>query len=144
MYSKSDNIEIMINDEADEAIEELLKSLQKGCQNNLEKLMKGSELLFDYVDLLYYRCHKINPNRFGSNIDFPGWIKNKKATINLINKKDNKYFQYAVTITLNYEEINKDLQRITKSKPFINRYNWHGFSFPSEKDDWKKIEKYCC
>ena len=56
MHSKSDNIEIMINDEADEVIEELLKSLQKRCQNNLEKLMKGSELLFDYVDLLYYRC----------------------------------------------------------------------------------------
>ena len=40
MHSKSDNIEIMINDEADEAIEELLKSLQKRCQNNLEKLMR--------------------------------------------------------------------------------------------------------
>ena len=83
-------------------------------------------------------CHKINPNCFGSYIDFPGWIKNKVATINPINKKDNKYFQYAVTITLNYEEINKDLQRITKSTPFINRYNWQGFNFPSEKDDWKK------
>ena len=33
----------MINDEADEVIEELFKSLLNRYQNNLEKLMKGSE-----------------------------------------------------------------------------------------------------
>ena len=42
---------------------------------------------------------------------------------------------------LNYEETNKDLQRITKIKPFINKYNWEGKIFLSEKDDWKKFEK---
>ena len=35
----------------------------------------------------------------------------------------------------------KDLQRITKIKPFINKYNWEGINFPSKRDDWKKIEK---
>ena len=40
--------------------------------------MKGSELVLDYVHLLYYECHKINPNRGGSYIDSPHWIKNKK------------------------------------------------------------------
>ena len=24
---------------------------------------------------------------------------------------------------------------------FINKYNWKGINFPSEKDDWKKIQK---
>ena len=66
-----------------------------------------------------------------SHIDIPGWIKNNKATINLINQKDRKYFQYAVTVALNYEEIKKDLQRITKIKSFINKYNWEGINFPS-------------
>ena len=46
-----------------------------------------------------------------------------------MNKKDNKCFQYAVTVTLNYEEIKKDLQRITNIKPFINKYNWEGINF---------------
>ena len=32
----------------------------------------------------------------------------------------------------------KDPQRITKIKPFINKYNWKGIYFPSEKNDWKK------
>ena len=49
--------------------------------------MKGSEFVFDCVQLLYYKCLKINPNRGGSCIDFPNWIKNKKKTINPINKK---------------------------------------------------------
>ena len=53
---KSDNIEIMISDEADEIIKELFDSLKNRYQNNLES-MKGSELVFDYVQLLYYKCH---------------------------------------------------------------------------------------
>ena len=35
MHSKSDNIEIMINDEADEVINELFDSLKIGCQRKL-------------------------------------------------------------------------------------------------------------
>ena len=43
----------MINDEADEVIEEIFKSLYNRYQNNLEKLMKSSEFVFDYFHLLY-------------------------------------------------------------------------------------------
>ena len=50
--------------------------------------------------------------------DSPDWIINKKATINPINKKDNKCFQYAVTVALSYDEIKKDPQRIIKMKHF--------------------------
>ena len=57
--------------------------------------MKGSEFVFNYVYLLYYKHHKINPNLARSYVDYPGWIKSKQATINPINKKDNKYFKYA-------------------------------------------------
>ena len=67
--------------------------------------MGDSKFVFDYVQLLYYKFHKINLNRSESCINFPDWIKNKKVTINPINKKDNKCFQYAVTVSLNYEEI---------------------------------------
>ena len=55
------------------------------------------------------------------------YIKNKKATINPtinpISQKDNKCFQYTVTVALNHEEIGKSPERITKIKPFINKYN---------------------
>ena len=66
-----------------------------------------------------------------------GW-KTKKRIINPINKKDEKCFQYDATVALNHEQIKKDQQRITKIKHFINKYNWKGIKFPSEKVDWKK------
>ena len=49
--------------------------------------------------------------------------KNQKATINSINKKDNKCFQYTVTVALNHKEIRKYPQRKTKIKSFLNKYN---------------------
>ena len=100
--------------------------------------MKGSEFVFSYDHLFYYKCHSRNLNRDGSYIDSPDWIKNKKTTINPISGKDNKCFQYDVTVALSHEEIKKDPQKI---KPFINKYNGEGINFSSEKDDWKKIEK---
>ena len=59
MHSKCDNIEIMITDEADQVTEEIFKSPKNRYQNNLE-LIKVGEFVFDYVHLLYYKCHKIN------------------------------------------------------------------------------------
>ena len=70
MHSKSHNIEIMMNDKADEIIEECFDSLKNRYQSNLE-LMKDIEFVFDYVQLLYYKCHKINPSRGRSYIDSP-------------------------------------------------------------------------
>ena len=112
---------------SDEVIKKLFDSFKNRYQNNLQS-MRGSELLC-------YKCHKINLNGGGSYIDSLDWIKNEKATINPINIKDNKCFQYVVTVELNYEEIKKDPQRITKIKPFINKYNWEGINYPSEKND---------
>ena len=140
MHSKSYNIEIIINDEADEIIQKLFDSLKNRYQNDLES-MKSKDFVFDYVQLLYYKCHKINPNGGRSYRDSPNWIKNKKTTINSINKKDNKCIQYAVTVALNYEEIRKDLQRTTKIKPFINKHNQEGIDFSSQKIDWREFEK---
>ena len=48
MLSKSNNIEIMINNEADEVIKELFDSPKNRYQNTL-KSMKGSEFVFNYV-----------------------------------------------------------------------------------------------
>ena len=120
MHSISHKIEIMINDEADEVKKELFHSLKNRYQNNLES-MKRSEFVFNYVHLLYYKFHKINSNQGGSYKESPDWIKSKKPTINPNSKKYNKCFQYAVTVVSNHEETKKDLQKITKTKPLINK-----------------------
>ena len=48
---------------------------------------------------------------------------NKKAKISRINKNDNKCFHYAATVTLNYKEIQKKLQIVSKIQSFISKYN---------------------
>ena len=40
--------------------------------------MNSSEFVFDYVHVLYFKCHKIHSSCGGSYIDSPDWIKNKK------------------------------------------------------------------
>ena len=54
MHSKSGNIEITINDQANEVLKELFDSVKNRYQNDLES-MKGSEFVFYYVHLLYYK-----------------------------------------------------------------------------------------
>ena len=78
MHSQSGNIEVMVNDEADEVIKELFDSLKNRNQNSLES-MKGSEFVFNFFQLLYYKCHKISSNRGGSYIDSPNWIKKQNS-----------------------------------------------------------------
>ena len=107
----------------------------------METSVKGIDFIFDCVNLLYCINHKINLNRGGSYVDSPDWIKNKKTAINHVHKNDNKYFQYAVTIALNHEEIKKNPQIILKIKPFISKCNWEGINCPSRKDNWKTFEK---
>ena len=122
MHAKSDDIEIMISDDADEVIKKLFDSFKSRYQNNLQS-MRVSEFVIDYVQLLHYKFHEKNLNCGGSYKDSPDWIKTKKATINPINKKGNKCFQYDATVTLNHEEIEKDPQKTIKIKPFKNRYS---------------------
>ena len=72
--------------------------------------MRRSVFVFDCVDSLYYKLHKISLNRGRSCKDSPKWITIKKATINLKNN-DDKCFQYAITVALNHKQM-KTLQEI--------------------------------
>ena len=48
MYSKSDNIEVMINDEADDCMKVLSDSLKNRNKNNLESMEELSSIMFVY------------------------------------------------------------------------------------------------
>ena len=75
--------------------------------------MKGSDFIFifDSVQLLYYKYHKVSFRYGGSYIDSPDQIKKKKATINPKNKND-KCFQYTATFAINYEKIKLNTEKI--------------------------------
>ena len=55
-----------------------------------------------------------------SELNSSGWLKGKKETI-ISGDKD---FENALYDALNYQTIEKDPQRISKLKPYINNYNW--------------------
>ena len=82
----------MSQDIADNIFENIFESLLSRYQIGLEISIKGSDLIFDCVILLYYKSYKIKFNRGGSYLEFPDRIKNKKVIINTINKNDNKSF----------------------------------------------------
>ena len=62
MHSKSNNIEFMSHDNENEVVDELLESLLSKYQIGLEISMRGRDFIFDLVQLLIYKCHKINLN----------------------------------------------------------------------------------
>ena len=78
MHSKSDNIEFMSYDNANEVVNKVFESLLSIYQIDLETSMRGSDFISSSVQLLYYKCHKINFKCGGSYIDSPDWTKSKK------------------------------------------------------------------
>ena len=75
MQWKSNNIEVMTYHNTNEFIKEIFESFLLKYQIGLETSMKGNDLVFDSVQLLYYKFHKVSFKRGGSYIDSPDWIK---------------------------------------------------------------------
>ena len=78
MYSPSDNIEVTIGIETDKIIEDLFDSFFTKISERFRRINERSEFVFDNVDSLYYKLHKISLNRGGSYIDSPKRLKNKR------------------------------------------------------------------
>ena len=139
MYTRSTPEEIIIGRETEEVAENLIMSILQKYQDNLQNKMKGSDFIFNGINYLYYDLNRITISKGGSYIESPKWLKDKKCTINQKNA-DNKCFQYATTLALNFNNIDKHHQRISKIKPFVDNYNWNDINFPAAKKDWNKFE----
>ena len=122
MYTRSTPEEIIIGCETEEVAEKLIMHLLQKYQDNLQNKMKDSDFIFNGVNYLYYNLNRITISKGGSYIESPKWLKDRKCTINQKNT-DNKCFQYATTLALNFNNIDKHHQRISKIKPFIDNYN---------------------
>ena len=129
----------MSGDDTNEIIKLLFESILQRFEENLQNKMRGLESEFDGINFFYYSFNKTSINRGGTYIDSPKWLKDKKSTMNPKNN-DDKCFQYAVTLALNLDNINKHPQRISKIKPFIDQYNWKDIDFPPTNKDWRKLE----
>ena len=101
-------------------------------------MRNGSNFVFESVDLLSYHIHKTSLKRVKSYIK--SWLITKRATINPKNKED-KCFQYSITVALNHQKIERLSERISNVEPFINQCNWKGIDFPAGIKYWKKSER---
>ena len=66
MHSNSDNIKFASYNDANKVLNELLESLRSKYQDDLETSMRRSGFMFDSVQLMHYKCHKMNFKRGGS------------------------------------------------------------------------------
>ena len=95
-----------------------------------------------------------------SQLNSLGWLRGKKEAIinnnnnnnnnnksadnnntdNNNNNNNNNDFQNALNDALVYQTIASHLQRPSKLKPYINKYNWKRVNFLLTSKDWKKFE----
>ena len=139
MYTRNISEEFMSGSETEEITEKLIMSLLQKYQDNLQNKMRGSDFIFNGVNYLFYDFNRITISKGGSYIESPKCLKDKKCTINQKNN-DNNCFQYATTLALNFNNIDKHPQRISIIKPFIDNYNWNDINFPTAEKDWNKFE----
>ena len=136
IYIWSDNKNIMWNNETDNIIKELFQYFLDNYRKEEQIMRGGSDFIFESVELIDYKLHKIRLKGVGSLIESPEWLKNTGATINPKNRKGDKCFQYPLTLALNYNKIKKkELEKIFKK---IKRKD---IDFLSHQRVWKNFEK---
>ena len=78
IYTKSDNIEIIMGSKTDDIVDELFESFlqnKPGRIRRIEAEVRGSKFVRDSVDLLYYHLQKTSLKRIGSSyIDSSKWL----------------------------------------------------------------------
>ena len=96
----------MWGSDTDDSIRELFRSFLHNYQEEL-RTTKGSEFIFESVELMDYKLHRVRLRRGGLYIKSPEWLLHKGATVNPKNKNDDECLQWSTTSALNYNEITK-------------------------------------
>ena len=134
-YVWSDNVSIMQGRDTDHIIREIFRSFLHNYQEEL-KMIKGSEFVFESVDLMDYKLHRVRLRRGGSYVKSPEWLANKKATTNSKNENDDEWLRWSTICALNCNQImKKEFENIFKKIKHENK------DFSSHKKNWENIEK---
>ena len=88
IYVLSYNLRIMRGRDTDDIIKEIFKSFLHNYQEKL-KIIKRSDFVFESVELMVYKLHRVRLRRSGSYIKSHNKLK-KKAIINPKNKNDDE------------------------------------------------------
>ena len=135
IYVWSDKVSIVWGSDTDDIIRELFRSFLHNCQEEL-KIIKGSNFVFESVELMDYKLHRVRLRRGGSYIKSPEWLLHKGATINPKNENDDECLRWSIICALNYNEImKKEFENIFKKIKHEDK------DFSSQKRDWENFEQ---
>ena len=81
IYVWSDNVKIMWGINTNNIIKELFQSFLHNYHDQLKKI-SGSEFIFESVELMNYKLHRVRLRRGRSYIKSLKWLLHKEATIN--------------------------------------------------------------
>ena len=116
IYVWSDNVSIMQGNDTDDIIRELFRSFLHNYQEEL-KIIKGSKFIFESVELIDYKLHRVHLKRGGSYVKSPEWLLHKGASVNSKNKNDDECLRWSTISSLNYNKIvKKEFENILKKK----------------------------
>ena len=134
-YVWSDNVSIMRGHDTNDIIREIFGTFIHNYQEEL-KMIKGGDFVFESVNLIDYKLHRVRLNRGGSYIKSPEWLENKKAVINPKNKNDDECLPWSIICALNYNDImKKEFENIFKKIKHEDK------DFSSHQGDWENLNK---
>ena len=114
-------LNVLFASQNSEKITHLYKSEHNHNQEN-----KVFLLMINNGDEKYYFAVKSKWELYSSE-----WLRTKKESIT----REDNCFQNVLNDLLDYQTIKTHPERISKLKPYINRYNWKDIKFRSYKED---------
>ena len=131
----SDNVSIIQGKDTYDIIRIIFKSFLQNYQEKL-KMIKGSDFVFESVDLMDYKLHRVRLKRGGSNIKSSEWLLHKGATINPTNSNDDECLRWSIICALNCTEIMKK-----SLKTYLKKLNTKIKIFHLTKETGKILNK---
>ena len=129
----SDNVKIMRVE--NDIIKEDFKSFLHNYQEELKKI-NGNDFVFESVQLMDYKLHRVRLRRGGSYMKSPECLENKEATVNPKDENDDECLRSSTICALHYGEImKKEFENIFKNIKHEDK------DFLLQKKDWKNFEQ---
>ena len=134
IYGWSDNVSIMRGSDKDDIIGRLFRSFLHNYQEL--KIIKGSDFVFENVELMDHKLPRVRLRRGGSYIKSPKWLLHKGATINPKDKNDDECLRWSTVSALSYNEIMKK-----SLKTYLKKLNTNIKIFHHRKETRKIVNK---
>ena len=134
-YVWNGNVFIMQGSDTNDIIREIFRSFLHNYQEEL-KIIKGSDIVFESVDLMDYKLHRVRLKRGASYIKSTEWLENINAVTNPKNKNDDECLPWSINCALNYNDImKKEFESIFKKIKHEDK------DFLSQKRHYKNFEQ---